>query len=297
MSKRKAKKVTFWLAYKKPIIITVAASVVIYIIVYLAFRWNGILPAGTDLEKSDWLSFLGAYLSFVGTVIVSMIAIFQSRYYSELAEKKDAASRKKDIQPIFSVNIVAIDVQLDGTAEAFSLSGKGKNPVHKNVKISVENVNRFPIKHVIVFNKYVQENCDIALSDNCVIYGHHMNNGTMFTDLCKYENEDFYREHKTIHFDTLSGFGEYEIVAVFKTVAYSEQGFKYYHFTRAESAEDFDAYIAQCKVLSLYDTGAMAEYGDKLITLSTCEYSRKNGRMVVVAKRIAAPSAEVGNNA
>ena len=144
---------------------------------------------------------------------------------------------------------------------------------------------------------YVQENCDLALSDNCVIYGHHMNNGTMFTDLCKYENEDFYREHKTIHFDTLSGFGEYEIVAVFKTVAYSEQGFKYYHFTRAESAEDFDDYIAQCKALSLYDTGVTAEYGDRLITLSTCEYSRKNGRIVVVAKRIAVPSAEVGNNA
>ena len=123
MSKRKAKKVTFWSAYKKPIIITVAASAVIYIIVYLAFRWNGILPTGIDLEKSDWLSFLGAYLSFVGTVIVSMIAIFQSRYYSEIAEKKDAASRKKDIQPIFSVNIVAIDVQLNGTAEAFSLLG------------------------------------------------------------------------------------------------------------------------------------------------------------------------------
>ena len=144
---------------------------------------------------------------------------------------------------------------------------------------------------------YVQENCDLALSDNCVIYGHHMNNGTMFADLCKYESEDFYQEHKTVRFDTLSGFGEYEIVAVFKTVAYSEQGFKYYHFTRAESAEDFDAYITQCKALSLYDTGVTAEYGDKLITLSTCEYSRKNGRMVVVAKRIALPSAEVGSDA
>lgn len=144
---------------------------------------------------------------------------------------------------------------------------------------------------------YVQENCDLALSDNCVIYGHHMNNGTMFADLCKYESEDFYQEHKTIRFDTLSGFGEYEVVAVFKTVAYSEQGFKYYHFIRAESAENFDAYIAQCKALSLYDTGVTAEYGDKLITLSTCEYSRKNGRMVVVAKRITAPSAEVGSNA
>ena len=143
---------------------------------------------------------------------------------------------------------------------------------------------------------YVQENCALGISDNCVLYGHHMKNGAMFSDLCKYASEDFYREHKTIRFDTLSGFGEYEIIAVFKTAAYSEQGFKYYHFTRAESAEDFDAYIAQCKALSLYDTGVTAEYGDKLITLSTCEYSRKNGRMVVVAKRIAAPSAEAGSN-
>ena len=35
------------------------------------------------------------------------------------------------------------------------------------------------------------------------------------------------------------------------------------------------------------ETGVSAEYGDKLITLSTCEYSRSNGRLVVVAKKIA----------
>ncbi len=140
---------------------------------------------------------------------------------------------------------------------------------------------------------YVQENCDLGLSDNCVIYGHHMNNGSMFADLCKYADEDFYRQHKTIRFDTLSDFGEYEIVAAFKTAAYSEQGFKYYHFVNADSAEDFDAYIAKCKELALYDTGVSAEYGDKLITLSTCEYSRQNGRMVVVAKQVIPPAVEV----
>lgn len=143
---------------------------------------------------------------------------------------------------------------------------------------------------------YVQENCDLGLSDNCVIYGHHMNNGSMFADLCKYADEDFYRAHKTIRFDTLSGFGEYEVVAVFKTAAYSEQGFQYYHFVNADSAEDFDAFIAKCKALALYDTGVTAEYGDRLITLSTCEYSRQNGRMVVVAKKIVSPSLEVGEN-
>lgn len=142
---------------------------------------------------------------------------------------------------------------------------------------------------------YVQENCSLDLSDNVVVYGHHMKNGTMFSDLCKFEDEDFYKGHQTFRFDTLSGFGEYEIVAVFKTVAYSADGFKYYHFTQAENKEDFDAYIEQCKALALYDTGVSAEYGDKLLTLSTCEYSRTNGRMVVVAKKLI--SSEVDSDA
>lgn len=144
---------------------------------------------------------------------------------------------------------------------------------------------------------YVQENCALGISDNVVIYGHHMNNGSMFADLCKYEREGFYQEHPTIHFDTLSSLGEYEIVAVFKTVAYSEDGFKYYHFVDAEDEKAFNAFISQCKDLALYNTGVDAEYGDKLLTLSTCEYSRTNGRMVVVAKLIAPPSVEVGGDA
>ena len=84
----------------------------------------------------------------------------------------------------------------------------------------------------------------------------------------------------------LTQHNEYEIVAVFKTVVYtsSPESFKYYHFTDAENEAEFNDYIAKCKELSLYDTEVSAEYGDKLITLSTCEYSQTNGRIVVVAK-------------
>ena len=144
---------------------------------------------------------------------------------------------------------------------------------------------------------YVQENCVLGISDNIVIYGHNMSNGSMFADLCRYEKKSFWQEHPIIHFDTLSGYGEYEIVTVFKTVAYSQEGFKYYHFVDAESEADFDAFLAQCRELELYDTGVDAEYGDSLITLSTCEYSRKNGRMVIVAKKIVPPAAEVDGDA
>ena len=143
---------------------------------------------------------------------------------------------------------------------------------------------------------YMQENCKMGLSDNCVIYGHHMQDGSMFADLCKYESEDFYKEHKTIHFDTLAGFGEYEIVCVFKTAAYSADGFKYYHFVDAADAAEFNSFLSSCQSLALYDTGVSAEYGDKLITLSTCEYSRSNGRMVIVARLVQPAADEVGGN-
>ena len=154
------------------------------------------------------------------------------------------------------------------------------------------NIGDFYLDHDFYGNKsdygvpFVQQNCVLGKSDNIIIYGHHKKNGTMFTDLCKYEDEDFYREHKTIKFDTLDGYGVYEIVTVFKTVAYSEDGFRYYDLVSAGSKEAFDEYIAECRSLELYDTGVDAEYGDSLLTLSTCEYSRKNGRMVIVAKRI-----------
>lgn len=143
---------------------------------------------------------------------------------------------------------------------------------------------------------YVQENCELGVSDNAIIYGHNMDDGSMFADLCKYESEDFYREHKVIQFDTMDGFGEYEVIAVFKTVAYSNEGFPYFLFVNAEKPKDFDNFISKCKELALYDTGVTAEYGDKLITLSTCEYSRNNGRMVVVAKKTG-PAPEVGGDA
>ena len=108
---------------------------------------------------------------------------------------------------------------------------------------------------------YVQENCDVQKpSDNIIIYGHHMNDGSMFTGLMKYRNKSFWEGHKTITFDTLTDRHQYEVIAVFKTVVYtnSSDSFKYYEFTDAENVAEFDAYVAKCKELFLYDTGVSA---------------------------------------
>ena len=110
----------------------------------------------------------------------------------------------------------------------------------------------------------------------------------MFGELENYKKEAFYNDHKFIKFYTLQDNitieHNYEIIAVFKTIVYSENEFKYYSFNNAKDSEDFNDYVSRVKQLELYETGKTANYGDKLITLSTCEYSRKNGRIVVVAK-------------
>ena len=106
----------------------------------------------------------------------------------------------------------------------------------------------------------------------------------MFGELEKYKKQNFYEDHKIINLNTIYENADYEIIAVFKTVAYT--GFKYYNFINANSEDEFDTFIDKCKELSFYDTGKTAKYGDKLLTLSTCEYSRKNGRLVVIAKKI-----------
>lgn len=125
-------------------------------------------------------------------------------------------------------------------------------------------------------------------SDNMIMYGHHMHNGTMFKGLLKYEDEDYYKEHKYITFDTINGNATYEVIAAYRTQIYSEDSneFKYYEFHNALSAEDFDDFIDNSKKLTPYTIDCSAKIGDKLLTLSTCAYHSSNGRYVVIAKRI-----------
>jgi len=134
---------------------------------------------------------------------------------------------------------------------------------------------------------YISENCDIDNSDNLIIYAHNMKNHQMFGDLEKYKSKDFYNSHKYIQFDTLSTQGTYEIVFVFKT---TDNDFDYQNYTEFTNEEQFNTFMDKCKSLSLYNTETNSVYGDRLITLSTCEYSQNNGRLVVIAKQI-----EVGN--
>lgn len=126
-------------------------------------------------------------------------------------------------------------------------------------------------------------------SDNLILYGHNMANGTMFHSLMNYDQKNYWQEHPVIHMSSLYEETEYEIIAAFYDQIYlkSDTCFKFYQFIDAEDETAFNEAITYFKEHALYDTGVTAEYGDKLITLVTCAYHVDNGRFVVVAKESA----------
>ncbi len=132
-------------------------------------------------------------------------------------------------------------------------------------------------------------NCDIVRgNDNFIIYGHHLTSGRMFSKLEAYESKQFYDTHSNIQFDTIYEKGTYKVMYAFRSRVYDSDQvvFKYYQFIDAESEEEFNSYMNEMAAASFYDTGVRAVYGDRLLTLSTCDYQEENGRFVVVAKKI-----------
>lgn len=121
---------------------------------------------------------------------------------------------------------------------------------------------------------------------NTLIHGHNMKSGAMFGSLKYYLSEEYYRAHPVIRFSNRYETGEYEIFAVFTSTVYDENttDVRYFDYIRIEDREQFLAYVDEAKKNSVYDTKITPQWGDRLITLSTCEYSKENGRLVIVGR-------------
>lgn len=125
-------------------------------------------------------------------------------------------------------------------------------------------------------------------SSNFLMYGHRNKQGAMFEQLLKYKDKEFYENHKTIKFITLTEDAEYEILSVFYSRVYYKKEknvFRYYYFTNADTEEEYNDYVENCKKASIYDTDVEATFGDQLITLSTCNYHTEDRKICSSCKK------------
>lgn len=76
----------------KTYFIFLLGGLALFVVTWLFFLGVGVIGVGVGLDKSDWLSFWGAFLSFIGTVFLGFVAIKQNELLhkenKELEEKR-----------------------------------------------------------------------------------------------------------------------------------------------------------------------------------------------------------------
>lgn len=237
--------------------------------------------------------YLGAYYQ---------VSAKSAREFEELAELKEsgAAQTNKEVK----IHLTKEDSELPDILPEYEIIYNKNKRLIGWIKID-DTIIDYPVMQTVNNEYYLDHNfnqekdnngcifmdyqCDVIKGcDNIILYGHHMKSGKMFGSLNQYSKQSYYEEHPIIQFDTIYEKGEYQIMYVFRSKVYSEEDvtFKYYQFINAGSEKEFNSYLNEMAALSLYDTGVTASYGDKLLTLSTCDYQESEGRFVVVAKRV-----------
>lgn len=250
-----------------------------------------------------------AYILLITTIICSIIYI--AKYYYDLSNAKketnllneviineallvDTSEENEIIEPVKNERILKVEelrkenndiigwIEIENTNINYPVLQCSNNDFYMNHDYK----KNYSMAGSIFLDKAYSWNIP---SSNLLIYGHNMKNGTMFENLLNYKNYDYYSSHPNIRFTTNAEDATFEIISVFPSRTYyksEENVFRYYFFINAKDENDFNNFVNNAKKYSLYDTGKTAQYGDQLMTLSTCAYHTDDGKFVVVAKKI-----------
>lgn len=172
-------------------------------------------------------------------------------------------------------------ISLDDTAVSYPVMQTKQDPEHYLRR-------DFDRKYSLSGLPFADAACDLnAGGNNIILYGHNMKNNTMFAFMEEYKEKSYCEQRPLIRFDTLQSRGQYRVfsVVVVDTAVTNPEALAAYRFKTGGTQEEFDSYISYLKEHALYDTGVQPQYGDSLLTLSTCTNRVDTERLVLVAVR------------
>lgn len=113
---------------------------------------------------------------------------------------------------------------------------------------------------------------------NTIVYGHNMKNGSMFGELPKYKEQDYYDAHPIMWLLTPDKTYRVELISGQVTTADSSA------YDIISKSEDLTKYIENAVSQSFFKTNSSIDDAEKIITLSTCSYEYENARFVLIGK-------------
>ncbi|MDP7977350.1 class B sortase [Bacillus multifaciens] len=118
-------------------------------------------------------------------------------------------------------------------------------------------------------------------NQNTILYGHRMKDGSMFGNLKKFLDEDFFKSHPKFYYDTLYEGYDVEVFSIYTTTTDF-----YYIQTDFANDDEYANFLQNIQEKSLYKSNTTVTADDQIITLSTCDYAVHStaGRLVLHAK-------------
>ncbi len=200
------------------------------------------------------------------------------------SNKGGSGGKKKEIKVPQSIDFEKLKAQnKDVVGWIFSKNGVINYPILQGKD------NSYYLNHLISGKKNMNGSIFMDYSANknfkdvnTIIYGHSMDNGSMFRTLLNYKKQSYYDKYPEMYFYTPNSDYKLLIFAAYETKSNDLAYGKIY------SDKGFDKLLSHVKSKSKIKTDVSVGKGDKLVTLSTCAYSSKNARFIVIGKLVPA---------
>ncbi len=137
-------------------------------------------------------------------------------------------------------------------------------------------------------------------SENIILYGHNMADNTMFGSLRRYRQDlEFYKESPIVKFS--SNYKDYNYVIFGLVITAGDaappsddlyadpitwEGFPYWNMQELDDEKHFNYYVDTVEKMNMIDNKIDVEFGDELLTLSTCYSDEDNSRFLIVARKL-----------
>ncbi len=225
-----------------------------------------------ELAEMVMLSDISEEILYGGDVYSSQTDTEESPDFSGEAETKKPIIHKRDLTPLISRNEHCVGwVFIEDTKVNYPVMHTPDNP-EKYLNLS------FDLKYSVYGVPFLDYRCTLD-SDNLIIYGHNINDGSMFGSIRKYIDKEYFSSHPYIEFETVEGCKTYRIFAVSSVKSVDP----WYSYSSFSDPAQYSKNIERIMSKSLYETGVTPEYGKKIITLSTCYGAARDDRLLLIA--------------
>lgn len=222
------------------------------------------------------------FKSIINIVLTLIIVICAYKIIYQLKEYNDAdkvynliREEKEESDNLFEKNIDYRGwIKIDNTNINYPIL-QGQD----NEEYLYKDINNEYIVSGSIFMNYLNNGFD---DQNTVLFGHNMKNGTMFANLKKYKEEDFFYNNNDIEIELSNGqYLKYKVFSVYITDINDN-----YTKTSFEDKDEYKEFLERIKNKSIYKSDISVNENDKIITLSTCSYEFDDARLVVTGKLI-----------